>query len=495
MPSRNPAHPRAAARFDSAINVTDETMARSFVNDNPDLFRYCHALNSWFEWTGTHWRRLGAKDNAPVTEALRRYNVALLKSHGVSASDPKLYAALNRYRSGAALAQQLTLVQKDARTAVELEDLDPDPDVLNCQNGVADLATGCLAPHDPSLMMTRVARHSYVPGARHEDWDKALAAYTDPATLAWSQMFLGSGCSGRPSGNDLSVIQHGGGSNGKSTILEACFYALGDYAMTVPDSALGDRPHLSDMAQFRGYRLASLDETGAGAKLNVQTIKKLTNSVMKAREMYRDYFEFEPTHTLVASTNNRPVVTDTDWGTWRRLAMVPFTRKFKDEPGAAPLDAQLKSRVGKAADRARGEAVLAWLVEGAIAWYAAGFDLTPLPPEVQRATQDWRAEMDVLVRFADDELEFGPGFETRKSDLWEAFKEWGSASASTYEYRSSSAFSRAFGAHQYATDHGVKETRVGRGDRAWAGVRLKPGGTAALAAAERAAAAALQASR
>jgi len=61
----------------------------------------------------------------------------------------------------------------------DLADFDSHPDLLNCPNGVASLRTGELLDHDPGLHFTQVTRARYVPGARHDDWDKALQALPD----------------------------------------------------------------------------------------------------------------------------------------------------------------------------------------------------------------------------------------------------------------------------------------------------------------------------
>ena len=41
-----------------------------------------------------------------------------------------------------------------------------------------------------------------------------------------------------------------------------------------------------------------------------------------ARFIRQDNFMFQASHTLLATTNYIPIVNETDWGTWRRFALL-----------------------------------------------------------------------------------------------------------------------------------------------------------------------------
>ncbi len=57
-----------------------------------------------------------------------------------------------------------------------IDELDAHPHLLNVRNGVVDLRTGDLEPHDPALMFTMLAGADYDPKARHDDVDAMLCA-------------------------------------------------------------------------------------------------------------------------------------------------------------------------------------------------------------------------------------------------------------------------------------------------------------------------------
>lgn len=79
------------------------------------------------------------------------------------------------------------------------------------------------------------------------------------------------------------------------------------------------------MADLLGPRLVVSTEIDDGRRLAEATVKRLTGGDrLKARFMRRDFFEFEPTHTLWLAANHRAVVRGTDLAIWRRLRLVPF---------------------------------------------------------------------------------------------------------------------------------------------------------------------------
>jgi phage/plasmid-associated DNA primase len=65
----------------------------------------------------------------------------------------------------------------------------------------------------------------------------------------------------------------------------------------------------------------------------------------------------------------------------------------------ATKDRTLRQRVRSGKEQQ--EAVLAWLVEGAKAWYAGGCSVSEYPPTIEASTRSWRGESDVLGEFLD----------------------------------------------------------------------------------------------
>src|SRR5262245_61474280 len=108
----------------------------------------------------------------------------------------------------------------------------------------------------------------------------------------------------------MLAIFWGGGSNGKSTLLETMLSVLGaDYAIPVKPELLmrsrGER-HPTEVASLFGKRLAIASESDDGRQLNEGLVKQLTGGdKLQARRMREDFWEFSPTHKIVLQTNHK----------------------------------------------------------------------------------------------------------------------------------------------------------------------------------------------
>lgn len=285
--------------------------------------------------------------------------------------------------------------------------LDADPDLLNCRNGVVHLPTGELREHDPSLLLTQITGADYRPTALHADWTSALRA-VPAAVQPWLQVRYGQACTGHAAADDRVLIQQGGGANGKSTVLAGVSAALGSYYFMASDKILMAShmgAHTTDLADLRGRRFVTIEETPEAGRLDVVRLKKLAGTeLITARKMHQNNITFPATHSLVVNTNYPPVVSETDEGTWRRLLLVVFPYTFTSDPqgdGELRGDPHLRNRLHGPEQR---EAALAWLVEGAVNWYEAGRVMPEVPEVVAADTGEWQDRTDMVARFWDDYL-------------------------------------------------------------------------------------------
>ncbi|MCU1617774.1 MAG: hypothetical protein JWO98_5314 [Frankiales bacterium] len=298
--------------------------------------------------------------------------------------------------------------------AEDVADLDADPDLLNVQNGVVDLRTGDLLPHDPAYMFTKIAACDYVPGATSADWEKALEAFPSKKVAAYMQVRFGQAITGRTPDDAVMPILRGGGENGKSTILDAPRATLGSYATTLADRVLLANPgdHPTELMDLQGARFTVIEELPEGRNLNVKRLKDMVGTdTLRARRMRQDTVEFPATHSSFISTNYTPIVAETDHGTWRRMMLIDFPWTFL-KPGM--LIEGTKDRLGDPGLKGRlskpNEAVLAWLVAGAVDWYKGGMTMPAAPKRVTEDTLEWRTDADPILAYVRDHLVIDPGY-------------------------------------------------------------------------------------
>lgn len=293
-------------------------------------------------------------------------------------------------------------------------------DYLNVANGMVDLRTGELLPHQRAMLFTRVTPVVYRPDARHPDWDRACEALP-PSVLAWMQLRFGQAATGYSPSDDVVPFLKGGGANGKSTLIGAIDHALGDFALMASDKVLtaGTGEHSTETFDLKGRRFVYIEELPDGSWVNANRLKKLAGTGrLTARPMRENDVSWVPTHTLMITTNHDTQISDADHATWRRLARVEFPYTFAGEAKDPELRRRLKG--GRQA-----EAVLAWVVEGAKRLHALGdAALEEVPEQVVADTAAWRGRSNLPALFLLEHFELAEGCAVPDSLITRMYQEW-----------------------------------------------------------------------
>lgn len=392
--------------LDVTPDATDADLGEVFAAECSEIALHSPGIG-WFLWDGRRWvertedAMLGIVERLVIRRAILSAQRDYVKLQNDGAPDDKLKAAMALYRAhkGYLSVVRRAHVLRDAawRLSVDASELDAEPDLLNVENGVVDLATKELMAHDPKRLMTKMARADYRPGAQTPDWTKALDAQPDPDQRAYLQGLFGVATTGRVS--DTLAVLIGSGSNGKSAITGAVLHALGDYGVPIDvDVLTGATGGPQRLMPLRGARFALASESAEDHYLAAERIKMLTGGDrLMDRNLYAtSYAEWAPTHTVVLATNHRPRLRSTEHAMQRRLRLIPFEVTFQGEQ----VDAGLRDRLtGDADNRA---AILSWLVDGAHEWLKAGRKL-PEAPGVELATAEWMGDEDTVTNFFREE--------------------------------------------------------------------------------------------
>jgi putative DNA primase/helicase len=365
---------RARSTPQGALAVTDSFFVERVVDERLES-EFCWTPQfGWMHWNGKVWQRV---DDAIVRDEVRQYiadwvaNQIIRPTAGAAMEDLIKLLSKGRISAITDLARGVPGIKADGA------EFDQDPNVITAENGVIDLKTGALMPHDKDRWLTRYVPTRYVPEARSDDVDAMLSAM-EPEVVDCMQVRLGQGITGHVPDDDVMLLFHGDGQNGKSGVVDALTGALGGStdsgAMTFINDAVltGDRDAKEERMALRGARLAVAEELPEGRRLNIVQLKKAVGTaVMKARHLYR-----------------------------------------RAIPG-------IKERLmyGKA----QREAMLAWLVTGARRWYEGGQRMPDHPPAMVAATRQWRAESDVVLRYWNERLTADTNAHVISTDLVDDF--------------------------------------------------------------------------
>jgi putative DNA primase/helicase len=361
------------------------------------------AANRLAEATGKDWYRVAGDEcvDQSVRDKVTRQAKASLSARG--------------------MASTLELAANVKALERAVDELDPDPMLLNCANGVIDLRTGELQKHDPKYMMTRVSPVNYDPDASHP----VLRAYLADVTE-------GKGDFGpylrRCLGYTLTGLMHervfflvlGPTTTGKSTFEEAAVAMLGSYAVVTNMDTFLRRSNVgavrNDLADFSGARLVTGVEVDKNKHLDETLVKQIVGGdTISTRRLFKEYFSFHPQCKLWFAANAAPRMSDEDDALWIRAVDLPFDNQIPEEKRDPCVKEILRDPAGG------GPALLAEAVRGCLEWQRDGLGKCDAVVQAGRAL---RSQMDPYFEFFADHIVEEAGVRTRHAAVVDAVRAW-----------------------------------------------------------------------
>lgn len=361
----------------------------------------------WLTYDGRRWDRTNGRllVQALVTDTFTvRLHLALERE-----MDDLRKASKRSWRNISSVIKLL-----EPRVGAKVADFDAYPDLLNCQNGIVNLRTGQLMPHDPKYKFTYVIPVDYNEDADDPIWldflESVIDKGDDPLEMDYNagkmlhflQMATGYSLTGRVTENCLFYI-FGPTRSGKGTFVQTLLDVLGSPVSSAIEfqslvSMRKDDTQNFDLAGLSAARLVAAAESSKYERLNAAKIKQLTGADMiRCAFKRRDHFAYQPQFKIWLQSNF-PINMDVyDEAVWGRVHVVRFPHSYLGRE-----DKLLKQRL--TTDSAK-QTVLAWAIEGARMWYQSVDDGTAglmVPDIVRAATAEQRAEQDFVQHFLDE---------------------------------------------------------------------------------------------
>ncbi len=376
------------------FEMSDRGFAQKVLEQCGNQIKYCIEDHHWYIWNGFIWSQ---DANGEIKRMADR--VADLLKASIQAmpdSDPmkkpylKYIAAMGNTRKR---EDMLHYLQSLPGVSVSNSHFDKRSHLLNCRNGVINLRSGELLESNPDWLLTRQIEIEYDPTAACPVWLEFMKTIThdDMELIGYLQRAAGYSITGETN-EEVVFFLYGTGCNGKSTFINAINSVLGKFARTMPSKTLmivqNDNTASNDIAMLKGVRLAATTELPEGKRFNEELIKSLASQdIISARYLFKEYFEFSPTHKWWISGNHKPKIVGQDYGIWRRLKLIPFEITISPEKQDKNLKEKLEAEL---------PGILRWMVEGAVEWYRNGLRE---PAKISEAVKEYRNEMDILGNF------------------------------------------------------------------------------------------------
>jgi putative DNA primase/helicase len=401
--------------------------AMRVVDHYGDRLRWIEQAKRWAIYDGGRWSmdeaQLGRALVQDMIESLPHTEALEYPEDNTADEDGPLRHDFLKWVKSQRMSARISACITEAAGRRELQAIitsfDTQPMLLNVTNGVVDLTTGQLQPHDPSLLLMQQSPVHYDPNATAPRWEQFLAEMQpNPDMRAYLQRVVGYSITGK-TGEQALFIHHGRGANGKSVLLQIISALMGSYGQVIPRETLlvksgGGSEHPTSVARMVGKRFLQASETAAGRRLDEETVKGLTGGEQQtARFMGRDFFDFTPTGKIHFITNHLPRLTDAE-SIWRRLHFISWPVIID------PLrkDKELANRI--IASELPG--VLAWAVRGAMEWVR--MEGLHMPASAQLHLDDYREDQDVFGDFLQECITREVGAFAATSDLYAMYQAW-----------------------------------------------------------------------
>jgi putative DNA primase/helicase len=444
--------------------TTEVANAQRLVEQHGANLRYCARWQHFLVWDG---RRFKRDAGAIAVERLAKATVRTIYTEAGEAKEAGERKDLSRWaqqsETRSQIANMIALTRSEPGIAIEPEQLDADPWLLNCRNGTLNLRTGEMHEHCREDLITKLVDVDYISNADCPTWLALLERILPTEGLRhFFQRAVGYSLTGDTREQVLFMCL-GTGANGKTTTMEGCSRLLGDYGRRTDFGTFlaQDQERVrNDLAGLVGARFVSAVEVDQGRRLSEVVVKELTGGdTISARFLYGEFFEFTPQFKLWLAANHKPEVRGADHAIWRRIRLIPFTVTIPVAEQDRTLPEQLQAEL---------PGMLAWAVRGCLEWQAHGLSE---PDEVRDATLAYKEEMDILGGFISDRCAVAVGNKESAASLFDAYVVWAQDSGEQPVTK------RTFG--RLLRDRGFADGKGTGGVRMWVGLCLS-GGTEGL---------------
>lgn len=375
-----------AAIIDSGNKPTISKLGARFAKQHPD---FCFGLGDWRQRKNGYWPVV---DEESINSLIHDFLLSV-EPEGIT---------YNSYN-----IREIQHYLKNERF-VPAQKWDMHPHLIPLKNGLFDLKTGRLIPHNDSLYFSAGLDFDYDRQATCPLWLNYLDTLRRPAgEVEFLQEFVGY-CLTADTSHELTIWLAGMRGAGKSTFVETVGKMLG---------AMAGSLSLKDIAESRfglyalvGKRLVFSSENPSVYIKDIELLNRIVSGeTMRVEDKFLRGFDYNPFAKVLFAMNKTPQVYQPESGFWRRVKIIKFDRPV------ANADVTLKEK-------------LLTELPGIFNWAIGGYKRLrqrgrfEIPDSVTSATDDFELKNDILGRFVAECCAEGDFIKRKK--FYEAFRLW-----------------------------------------------------------------------
>jgi len=281
-------------------------------------------------------------------------------------------------------------------------------------NGVYDIVTKKLLPHDKKYMFTSKSPIDYVEGADCPIFKKAIREIlcNDDELIMCVQEIFGNALINNTKA-ERAFFFTGVGSNGKSFCSDILTTIVGvDNVSNIQLSKFSERFGIEGIV---GKALNIANENELGGAISTESLKALiSGDTINISRKFKQAINYKSTVKLIFLLNTLPDTLDNTHGYYRKILIVPFNRVF----GIDDIDKTLKDKVSNELS-----GVLNWCLRGAERLINNKYIFTE-SKAVERITKAYKEEQNPVESYLKEVLVYEEGSSETKKSVLEAYKSW-----------------------------------------------------------------------
>lgn len=459
-------HPESKGENDTGYAWNEIGLADVFGEVYKDTARYCTEHKNWYTYYNGKWNL--DESAILVGEKLKEFTL-LLTLYCMDIVDGDLRERYLKFVSRLGDTRFRDRVLKDAKGCLKISAVQFDniPYLINCKNGTYDLRSFKFKKPSSNDFLTRQTNFEYgIGNYRCERWEQFIDEVTehDREKADYLQRALGYSLLGTAREECMFILYGKTTRNGKSTLLNAIEYLLGDYS-DVADTGLISKNRNADpgaanptLAKLKGKRFVTMSESNKYGALDESAIKQMTGGEpISARALYQTPITFVPQFKLWLSCNDLPDVRDRSLFASERLRVIEFNRHFSQEE----QDKNLKDEFSNG-DAMKG--IFAWLIQGYRNYLARGLNVSA---RLKNVDKEYEISTDTVLQFLQERCEVDADFQVKAKNLYESYKSW----ARNYGLKEMSA--KWFNAEMLTHVDWYSECKDIQGYKTYKGIKIK----------------------
>jgi len=353
------------------------------------------------------------------------------------------------------------------QTYIPREQLNNNIEYTNLKNGVLNLTTGLLEPHNPNYNFTFQLPVNYKPEATCPKIETFLKQVCKEETDIETIYELISYCLYRSYPLAKVFVLLGGGRNGKSTLIEVIKAFLG--ADNIRNMSMHQLEHDTYSKGYLFGKHANMNPDVGNKKLITSgAIKSLTGGDMiDSNVKHKDYMRFKNFAKLIFASNELPSSDDTSYAWMSRWIFLKFPHNFDGEKCQEchqihPMDKNLLSKLTTEEELS---GLLNKVIPALLRLKNNGWNFT-LSSYVKNMEKEYARLSDPVKAFIEDFIEEDEYEKVSKTDVYNAYSNY------VYDLGDKPIMSNAFTQKLKQYIPSLKDTRTGN-TKYWLGLKLR----------------------